>query len=142
MGAQLLAHVLEAAVKPAANKEVGWFPVFPTDEAKELPWFYELFKSHPVVFHWHADKFELPYRALNLASSSANKNQAFAIGDQLLGLQFHVETTPASVSALIENAKADILPGNFIQDEAALLAGIQHIGDSDTCDRLLTHFFQ
>ncbi|SEL05018.1 type 1 glutamine amidotransferase [Parapedobacter koreensis] len=141
LGAQLLATVLEAAVKPAPNKEIGWFPVSPTEEAKKLPWFYELFADHPMVFHWHGDKFEIPYRAINLASSDANKNQAFAVDDQLLGLQFHVETTPANVRDLVANAKAEIVPGNFIQDETELVSGIRHIADNRLCGQLLMHFF-
>ena len=142
LGAQLLANILGAAVKPAPNKEIGWFPVSATEESKELPWFYELFSTQPTVFHWHADKFEIPYGAINLASSDASKNQAFAVGNQLLGLQFHVETTPMGVNVLMEHARADIIPGNFVQDEAALKAGIKHIESHRICSRLLTHFFQ
>src|SRR5690606_28837823 len=93
LGAQLLANVTGAAVKPAPNKEIGWFPVLATEESKALPWFYELFADGPTVFHWHADKFEIPYGSINLASSEANKNQAFILNDHVLALQFHVETT-------------------------------------------------
>lgn len=141
LGAQLVAHVLGAAVKPALNKEIGWFPVFATEESKALPWFYELFSAGPTVFHWHADKFEIPYGAINLASSDANKNQAFAVGNQLLGLQFHVETTQVDVSALIENMKADIIPGNFVQHETELITGIEHSKDQHICKDLLSCFF-
>lgn len=141
LGAQLIANVLGAAVKPAPNKEIGWFPVSPTEESKVVPWFHGLFSDDPVVFHWHADKFELPYGAINLASSAANKNQAFAIGDQLLGLQFHVETTPEGVAALIENAKAEIIPGTFVQSEPELAAGIQHAQSPKLCHRVLEGFF-
>lgn len=140
LGAQLLANVLGAAVKPAPNKEIGWFPVFPTDESKHLPWFDDLFKDHPTVLHWHSDKFELPYGALNLAYSAANKNQAFAVGQQLLGLQFHLEATPDNVRALVEYAYADSIPSNFVEDEATLLAGIRYAEEASMCDRLLTHF--
>ncbi len=140
LGAQLLANALGAAVKPAPNKEIGWFPVSPTEESKALPWFHGLFADDPVVFHWHADKFEMPYGAINLASSDANKNQAFAVGDRLLALQFHVETTPEGVAALIENAKADIVPSHFVQDEPELVAGAQHAASPALCYRLLDVF--
>src|SRR5690606_24882677 len=121
LGAQLLANVMGAAVKPAPNKEIGWFPVLATEEAKALPWFYDLFADGPTVFHWHADKFEIPYGAVNLAASEANKNQAFAVGAHVLGVQFHVETTPADVATLVENARADVVPGNFVQPESTLI---------------------
>lgn len=141
LGAQLLANVLGAVVKPAANKEIGWFTVFPTEESKALPWFYALLSTEPVVFHWHTDKFEIPYGGISLASSEANKNQAFAVGDQLLGLQFHVETTPANLEALIEFSKTDIMPGNFIQLEAELRAGMQETNNAAFCYKLLNDFF-
>ena len=140
LGAQLLANVLGAAVKPAPNKEIGWFSISRTDESKQLPLFHELFKDQTTVLHWHADKFELPYGALDLAYSAANKNQAFAVGQQLLGLQFHIETMPDNVQALVEHAYADSIPGNFVQDEAVLLAGIQYAEEASICNRLLTHF--
>ena len=141
LGAQLLANVIGAAVKPAPNKEIGWFPVNATEESKVLPWFFELFSENSTVFHWHADKFEIPYGAINLASSEANKNQAFAIGDQVLALQFHVEMTHDDIQVLLENARADIVPGNFVQPEAALINDAALVESRQLCDSLLTHFF-
>lgn len=142
LGAQLLANVLGAAVKPAPNKEIGWFPIAPTDESKALPWFYELFSPHRTVFHWHADKFEIPFGAINLASSEGNKNQAFAVSDHILALQFHVETTSSGVDALIAHAKSDIVPGNFVQDEAALKQGTSQNKGFELCKHVLSNFFQ
>ncbi|HWK58660.1 MAG TPA: type 1 glutamine amidotransferase [Parapedobacter sp.] len=141
LGAQLLANVIGAAVKPAPNKEIGWFPVNATEESKVLPWFFELFSENPTVFHWHADKFEIPYGAINLASSEANKNQAFAIGDQVLALQFHVEMTHDDIQVLLENARADIVPGNFVQPETALINDAALVESRQLCDSLLAHFF-
>lgn len=140
LGAQLLAHVLGAAVKPATNKEIGWFPIFPTDESKLLPWFHELFSNHPLVFHWHADKFEIPFGAINLASSEANKNQAFAVNDQLLGLQFHVEPVQDNVNELVKHMKRDLVPGNFIQNEVTLKSGMPAGDHLLLCDQLLDRF--
>ena len=51
LGAQLIADCLGAKVDKAAHKEIGWFPVTPTEECKQLVWFYELFKGNPTVFH-------------------------------------------------------------------------------------------
>lgn len=141
LGAQLLANVLGAAVKPAPNKEIGWFPVVATAESKVLPWFYELFSAGPTVFHWHADKFEIPFGSINLASSEANKNQAFVVENQVLALQFHVETTPADVRSLIENAGIDLVPGNFVQPEAELSNEPALVGNRQLCNNLLSGFF-
>lgn len=45
------------------------------------------------VLHWHGDTFDLPENAVLLASSEIYTNQAFEVGNNILALQFHIETT-------------------------------------------------
>jgi hypothetical protein len=40
----------------------------------------------------------------------------------VIGLQFHLETTPESLRQLVENCRAELLPSVHVQSEAALLA--------------------
>ena len=56
-------------------------------------WFAPLLAAGLSVFHWHGDTFDLPPGALHLASSELYANQAFAIEDFALALQFHPEVT-------------------------------------------------
>ncbi|MDO8534278.1 MAG: hypothetical protein Q7S17_06000, partial [Xanthobacteraceae bacterium] len=68
----------------------------------------------------HGETFDLPAHALKIARSSACENQAFSIGDRVLGFQFHLEATPSSASALIENCRSEMVPGRFVQSETEI----------------------
>ncbi len=100
LGAQLIADVLGAKVYPGPQKEIGWFPLQGSNP---------LLPETLTAFHWHGDTFEIPKGATHLASSAACKNQGFIYNGRVVGLQFHLETTPQSMEALIENC-GDELP--------------------------------
>lgn len=114
LGAQLIACVLGAAVRRNPHREIGWFPVEWTAQTGPHP----LAQALPPTFeafHWHGDTFELPPGAVPLARSAACANQAFALGPGVVGLQFHLETTPASAAAMIAACPGDLVPGPFVQ---------------------------
>jgi GMP synthase-like glutamine amidotransferase len=121
LGAQLMAHAAGAAVTRNGQREIGWFPVTRAHQASGtvlgdvLPPVFE-------AFHWHGDTFALPAGAVPLGSSEACPNQGFIIGDRQVGLQFHLETTPRSAAALIENCRHELAGGAHVQDPAAMLA--------------------
>jgi len=94
LGAQLMAAALGAGVYPGQNgAEIGWFPIQAASEANPPEWFAPLLTSGLFLFHWHGDTFDLPPGALHLAKTDRYANQAFAIGDCALGLQFHPEVS-------------------------------------------------
>lgn len=118
LGAQLLADVLGARVTANKEKEIGWFPVA---RARFVPQRLEgVLPLQQRVFHWHGDTFTLPEKAIRLYSSAACTNQAFVCG-RVIGLQFHLETTPESVATLIENCGAELVPAPWIQKEEEML---------------------
>jgi GMP synthase-like glutamine amidotransferase len=121
LGAQLAADCLGASVVKATAKEIGWFPVYPTAYCEQVSWLYQLLESNPVVFHWHGDQFGIPAGALDLASSDANINQAFLYNNQVLGLQFHWEVTADGLRDMVENGRAELLPGDYLQSAAEIL---------------------
>jgi len=45
------------------------------------------------VLHWHGDTFDLPVGAVHLAGSQLYANQAFAVDNFALALQFNPEVT-------------------------------------------------
>jgi GMP synthase-like glutamine amidotransferase len=124
LGAQLIAASLGAAVRRNPEREIGWFPVEPTGAAGASA-FAAHFERPLEVFHWHGDTFELPAGAVHLARSEACANQAFALGERVLGLQFHLETTPESARALIEGCRDELAPGRFVQSEREMLASAE-----------------
>lgn len=92
LGAQLMAAALGARVYPGTNgKEIGWSAIQPV---QAIPaWFAPLVADGLQLLHWHGDTFDIPAGALHLASSNLYANQAFAIGNFALALQFHPEVT-------------------------------------------------
>lgn len=87
-GAQLLATVLGARVRPLERPEVGWVALDTSEPGlvEEGPWLV-----------WHQDALECPPGAELLASSPVAV-QAFRHGPHL-GVQFHPEATPESARA-------------------------------------------
>jgi GMP synthase-like glutamine amidotransferase len=120
LGAQLLAAAFGARVYRNEIKEIGFYPVTLTDEAAKTPLLAGL-PGQWRVLHWHGDTFELPPGAVHLASSPACRNQAFSFDGRVVGLQFHIETTPDSLRALVENCRDELIPEQYIQAEDELL---------------------
>jgi GMP synthase (glutamine-hydrolysing) len=90
LGAQLMAGALGERVYKGDTTQIGYRRVEPTAAGAASP--IRHFDGVPVV-EWHGDTFELPARATLLASSSDYSNEAFAIGDFALAVQFHPEVT-------------------------------------------------
>ena len=116
LGSQLIACALGSEVYPNREKEIGWFPVYSQQESPDTI----TFPNALNVFNWHGETFDLPTDAVLLASSAACQHQAFQIGRRILGLQFHLETTPESLTAIINNCRHELLPQRFIQTEQQL----------------------
>lgn len=121
LGAQLIADVLGAKVYRGQHKEIGWFPIEKTADAER----YSIFASLPQtfnVFHWHGDTFDIPQGATRLAYSKGCQNQAFIYGDNVLGLQFHLESTRDSVKQVIENCADELTDGEYVQTPEEMLS--------------------
>ena len=120
LGAQLIAAVLGAKVYPNTQKEIGWFPIElnpPNVRHHAL----STLPQRVTVFHWHGDTFDLPTGAIHLARSRACENQAFAMGKNVVGLQFHLEMGMPQIESLLRYASADITPGDFVMNAEEML---------------------
>ena len=121
LGAQLIASALGARVYKNSEKEIGWFKVQRSSNVRPGD-FLESFPPEFTAFHWHGDTFDLPYGARLLASTGACRHQAYAIGDRILGLQFHLEVQRENVEALIENCGHELVKAPFIQSAEKMKA--------------------
>ena len=131
LGAQLIASAMGAKIYPNPQKEIGWFPIEAVHTDKKdtfvFPTFFE-------VFHWHGETFDLPSGANLLASSSGCKNQAFQLGKNVMGLQFHLEMTADSVKEIISHSRDELTCSVYIQSEETMLsASPQHYTDNTKC---------
>ena len=116
LGAQLIASALGSRVYPGRYTEIGWFPV----EAVAVDGDVFQLPGGLTAFHWHGETFDLPDGAVRLAKSEACDNQAFQIGRNVVGLQFHLETTPRSAAQLLQHCGHELVPGEFVQTEPVI----------------------
>ncbi|MFD4182553.1 type 1 glutamine amidotransferase [Rhodococcus sp. NPDC058514] len=121
LGAQLMAAALGADVFQGPAGEFGAGTVTLTDAGKSDKVFGGIDGEVPVV-HWHGDTFDLPEGAVLLAGSASYPHQAFRIGDNSYGLQFHVELTAAELPVLREHMPAGTVP------DADHLASVEAVG--------------
>ncbi len=119
LGAQLIAHAMGARVYKNGQKEIGWFPIrgIPAMDGASFR-----FPPSVDVFHWHGETFDLPDGATHLAKSDGCENQAFQLGRSVIGLQFHLETTPLSAQDLVTHCRDELIPAPYIQTEKEILS--------------------
>jgi GMP synthase (glutamine-hydrolysing) len=122
LGAQLIADVLGAKVYQNPEIEIGWFPVRFLDTRKSVRCF-DQFPSEITALHWHGDTFDLPNGAIHLAESDACKHQAFAWGEKVVGLQFHIEVAGKDLVEFIGETLPPTAP--HIQRREEILAGAE-----------------
>ncbi|GAX04899.1 glutamine amidotransferase [Secundilactobacillus pentosiphilus] len=96
-GAQQIAKTLGYGVLKAPHKEVGWAPVY--RQATVVPGLPEQL----TALHWHEEMFEVPRESQLLFTSDLVHNQGFVLGDNVIGLQFHLEPKALNVRTMVVN---------------------------------------
>jgi len=107
LGAQLIVKALGAKVFKAPMKEIGWYDVSLTKSGSQDPVFSNLPKTFPV-FQWHEDTFEIPNRAKLIATSTSIPLQAFRYGENVYGLQFHLEVTEEMIKEWMKTYEEEL----------------------------------
>ncbi|OLN26066.1 GMP synthase [glutamine-hydrolyzing] [Desulfovibrio sp. DV] len=132
LGAQLLSVVLGGSVSRNPEPEIGWFKVQMTPEGLAEPVFAGFPESY-YAFHWHGDTFAIPPGAVHAASSAACANQAFVYNRKVVGLQYHLETTPVGMQRLIKYCAQDVaVPGPTVHHPKQMHAGREVFKDLKT----------
>ena len=127
LGGQLLSKALDGVVLRNPVKEIGWGPVnvLPDAGAEPARWLGGVtsFES----FHWHGETFTIPPGATRIASSEYCTHQLFSSG-QSIGMQCHVEITPALIEAWCIDWEKEIQPlvqrTPSVQTPAEMLADV------------------
>lgn len=107
LGAQLIASATGAQVYQGNFQEIGWYPISMTLEGEMDPLLGHV-PNQAIVFQWHGDSFDLPKGAHRLASSVYYPNQAFRMGKNVYGLQFHLEITPSVVERWLDEQSKEL----------------------------------
>ena len=101
LGGQLLARALGGHVATLPEPEIGWWPIVVAHSAEAQDWLGP--PGAAMVYQWHYDSFvALPPGAQVLAGSAVCAHQAFGLR-QHLGMQFHIEITPAKVDDWLDH---------------------------------------
>ncbi len=127
LGAQLIARILGGHVGPMIHgkKEIGFAPIQLTKAGENSP--LALLKDVPVL-HWHGDQFDIPANTERLAETELCPNQAFAIGTQVLGLQFHLEANPDEIESWLVGHASELHSEGIDIVEVRRMAGeVKHI---------------
>jgi GMP synthase (glutamine-hydrolysing) len=115
LGSQLLAKAAGGSVVRSPQEEIGWFNIVLRMQGGADPLFAEL---PPVmeVYQWHGDMCVVPPGAVHLAFSDRCPVQAFRVGTNAYGLQFHAEITDKS----IDEWSRDYAPEKHAERQAML----------------------
>ena len=133
LGARLIAQAMGATITASEEKEIGWFDVDFTEDARNSHFFAD-FPQRSTVFHWHGETFNLPDSCTNIASTAVTESQGFFHGSHIFGFQFHLEMLSNGVKNLMKHCKKD-LKGHekapYIQSPKEIEAGLsKHLAEN------------
>ena len=138
LGAQLLAEVAGGRVEKNPQREIGWFPVRLGGGTSPL---LQGLPEEFAAFHWHGDRFHAPAGGLVLAESDGCPAQILQVGAGAIGFQFHLESTPERIIALMDNCPEDMAPGQFVQTRDGIGHAMENCAESNRLmHRVLENF--
>ncbi len=123
LGAQMIAAALGARVCRNPQREIGWHPVERTTSVADHPPIAGALPAGFTPLHWHGETFDIPPGAVHLYRSDACENQAFAYGNRIVGLQFHLEFDAATAQRVADACPQELADGgDYVQTLDVMLA--------------------
>jgi GMP synthase (glutamine-hydrolysing) len=125
-GSQLLASVAGAEVGKSGSPEVGWYEVEMTEAAAEDP-LMSVLGPQPEVIQYHYDTFNWPAspgssdHEVTILGTANGMNQAFRVGKNAWGTQFHIEMNlPTMLGWIASYPRAFEKAGNVPAEQVEL----------------------
>jgi GMP synthase (glutamine-hydrolysing) len=125
-GSQLLASVAGAEVGKSGKPEVGWYEVEMAEEAAEDP-LMSVLGPQPEVIQYHYDTFNWPDERgtsgheVTILGTANGMNQAFRVGKNAWGTQFHIEMNlPTMLGWIASYPRAFEKAGNVPTEQVEL----------------------
>jgi GMP synthase (glutamine-hydrolysing) len=121
-GSQLLASVAGAEVGKSGSPEVGWYEVEMTEDAAADP-LLSVLGSQPQVIQYHYDTFNWPEvpAEVTILGTANGMNQAFRVGKNAWGTQFHIEMNlPTMLGWIASYPRAFEKAGNVPAEQVEL----------------------
>lgn len=137
-GHQLLAHAMGGTVADNPNgREFGTCRIHLTSEAADDPLFGSLAPSIAANLCHTQSVIGLPPRAVRLAASDRDRNQAFRIGSRAWGVQFHPEFDRTAMKAYIRGC------ANLLVEEGQVPEELEgNVSDTPSGEKLLQRFME
>lgn len=126
LGSQLIAKASNGKVRKGAKKEIGWHELNLTPDGRKEGSFKD-FPESLTVFQWHGDTFDIPQGATHIASSALFPNQAYRIGNNVYGLQFHLEVTEAMIRNWISEYQEELSSLDYVDPDKIIRDTGKHI---------------
>lgn len=141
LGGQMLARALGGKVVANDHPEIGWFEVQLNAEGIKDPLMSSA-GATPKFYQWHYDAFFPPPGAISLANSTICAHQAFRVGEQAYGFQFHPEADSQLVDEWlqVEGTDEEILLARIAHHQACVQTPSEHLENARTGEQFSLSF--
>lgn len=111
LGAQLIARAFGSQVYRHSTPELGFSPLTVVEPLATETWL-KYCPANLNIMQWHFDTFDLPVQATLVMANDICKHQAYRIGTNIYGFQFHLEVTPEIIANWL-TAKSDWIDTHY-----------------------------